>query len=231
MIAKKIHYCWFWRWNKSDLIEKCILSWKKFLPDYEIIEWNEDNFDINQNEFIKKAYKEKKWAFVADFARFKILYDNWWIYLDTDMEVLNSLDFFLDKKLFLWFEDEKYVNWSIIWAIKWNYFIKSCLENYNYLDHYKLIPIVITEELEKLWTLLPNSNQIINDIHIYSSDFFYPLPFWKKINSNMITENSHTIHHREASWFPWYFKLAKKMRLLKVTAYIWKIKNKVLDIF
>jgi mannosyltransferase OCH1-like enzyme len=78
MIQKKIYYCWFWKNKKSKLIGKCIKSWKIFCPDFDIVEINEENFDVNQNDFCKKAYEDKKWAFVADYARIKVLYENWW---------------------------------------------------------------------------------------------------------------------------------------------------------
>lgn len=227
MIPKKIHYCWFWKWKKNELIQKCISSWKKNLPDYEIIEWNEDNFDISQNEFIKKAYKEKKWAFVADFARLKILYDNWWIYLDTDMEVLKSLDVFLKNKVFLWFEDEKFVNWAIIWTEKENKFINDCLKNYINLENYINIPVIITKELEKIW-LKKYWNQNINDIYLYETSFFYPIWFNEKSNHKKITDNTYTIHHRDTSWYSFHYKLLKKLWLLPIISFLGKIKNKIL---
>ena len=76
MIPKNIHYCWFGGKKLPDLANKCINSWKKYLPDYEIIEWNESNFDVESCDYVKEAYKSKKWAFVSDYARFKILYDS-----------------------------------------------------------------------------------------------------------------------------------------------------------
>ena len=92
-IPKQIHYCWFGRGKKNKLFYKCLKSWKKYLPDYEIIEWNEDNFDINStNKYVKEAYENKKYAFVSDYARLKILYENGGIYFDTDVEVLKKID-------------------------------------------------------------------------------------------------------------------------------------------
>ena len=92
MIPKKIHYCWFGRGEKPKDALKCIESWKKFCPDYEILEWNEDNFDLTQNRYMKEAYEAKKWAFVSDYARLKIIYDNGGIYLDTDVEIIKPID-------------------------------------------------------------------------------------------------------------------------------------------
>ena len=75
MIPKKIHYCWFGKGKKNKLFYKCYRSWEKFFPGYEIIEWNEDNFDLNSNKYVKEAYESKKWAFVSDYARLKIIYE------------------------------------------------------------------------------------------------------------------------------------------------------------
>ena len=91
MIPKIIHYCWFGRNSKSKIILKCIESWRKFMPDYEIIEWNEDNFNVKQNEYVKSAYNNKKWAFVSDYARMKVLYQYGGIYFDTDVELLKPI--------------------------------------------------------------------------------------------------------------------------------------------
>lgn len=96
MIPKIIHYCWFGRNPLPDLAKKCIQSWKKFCPDYEIKEWNEDNFDINSNQYVKEAYKAKKWAFVTDYVRLWALVNFGGVYMDTDVEVINSIDVFFE---------------------------------------------------------------------------------------------------------------------------------------
>ena len=92
MIPKIIHYCWFGGNPKPQILLNCIESWKKFCPDYEIIEWNESNFDVNFCAYSTRAYEAKKWAFVSDIARIKIIYDYGGIYLDTDVLLKNSLD-------------------------------------------------------------------------------------------------------------------------------------------
>ena len=92
VIPKIIHYCWFGGNELSELAKKCISSWRKYCPDYEIIEWNESNFDINLCQYVREAYKEKKWAFVSDYARFWILYNFGGIYMDTDVELIKSID-------------------------------------------------------------------------------------------------------------------------------------------
>ena len=102
MIPHKIHYCWFGYNKKPKLIEKCIASWKKYLPDWEIIEWNESNYDVYKNAYISEAYRQKKWAFVADFARFDILNEHGGVFLDTDVELLRPIpEAFLEYEAFL----------------------------------------------------------------------------------------------------------------------------------
>ena len=92
MIPKIIHYCWFGKKSKPTKTEEYISSWKKYCPDYEIREWNESNFDINENAYCREAYEAQKWAFVTDYVRLKVLYEYGGIYMDTDVEVVKNLD-------------------------------------------------------------------------------------------------------------------------------------------
>ena len=101
MIPKVIHYCWFGGNPLPKDVKKCIKSWKKYAPDYEIIEWNEYNFDINCHPFVKTAYEAKAWAFVSDFARLKVIYDNGGIYFDTDVELVKNPDFLLENQCYI----------------------------------------------------------------------------------------------------------------------------------
>ncbi len=109
MIPKIIHYCWFGRNPKPKLAEKCIASWKKHCPDYEIIEWNEDNFDISQNGYFQYCLNNKKYAFLSDLARLYVVRDHGGIYFDTDVELLKSPDELLSYEAFYGFEDDKYI--------------------------------------------------------------------------------------------------------------------------
>ena len=104
MIPKTIHYCWFGENPKPENVLKCIETWRQYLPDYKIIEWNETNFDINQNPFVKQAYEKKMWAFVSDFARLKAVYENGGFYLDTDMEVTRNFDELLEHRAICGYE-------------------------------------------------------------------------------------------------------------------------------
>ena len=106
MIPKKIHYCWFGRNPLPPLALKCIESWKRYLPDYEIKEWNEDNFDVNMIPYTKEAYEAKKYAFVSDYARYWILYQYGGLYFDTDVEIIKNMDDIIARGPFMGCENE-----------------------------------------------------------------------------------------------------------------------------
>lgn len=133
MIPKRIHYCWFGGNEKSALILRCIDSWKHLLPDYEIVEWNETNFDLTFSPFALAAYDEKKWAFVSDVARLKIVYDHGGIYLDTDVELFSSMsDRYLENNAFFFFDNIEYLNTGIGFGAEANSpIIRKLLEDYN----------------------------------------------------------------------------------------------------
>ncbi len=109
MIPKTIHYCWFGRNPKPKLAKKCIASWKKYCPDYEIIEWNEDSFDVEQYPYAKFCLENKKYAFLSDFVRLVVIAKKGGIYFDTDVEVIKKLDGLLDYDAFYGFENDSYV--------------------------------------------------------------------------------------------------------------------------
>jgi len=134
MIPKIIHYVWLGKGEKNERIKQCIDSWKKYLPDYEIKEWNEDNFNINYNEFTKKSYESKKYAFTSDVARLWALYNYGGIYMDTDVEVYKPLDEFLNEKGFTGFEAINYPVCATMGAEKGNPIIKMFLDYYDCVD-------------------------------------------------------------------------------------------------
>ena len=127
MIPKIIHYCWVGRNPLPENTKKYIETWKYFCPDYEIIEWNEDNFDINSNQYAAEAYAAKKWAFVSDYMRLSVLYKYGGIYLDTDMELIKKLDVFLKHHAFTAFESRELISAGIIGAEKDSKWIKHIL--------------------------------------------------------------------------------------------------------
>lgn len=105
MIPKIIHYCWVGNCQKPKSVLYCIESWRKFCPDYRIIEWNESNYDFSKNKYMWQAYEAKKWGFVPDYARLDIVYQYGGIYLDTDVELVKNIDELLSHKAFMGFED------------------------------------------------------------------------------------------------------------------------------
>lgn len=135
MIPKVIHYCWFGRGEKPKLAEKCIASWKKFCPDYEIIQWNEDNFDVNLNAYTRYCYENKKWAFLSDYARLKILYDHGGIYFDTDVEVVRAPDGLLGWDAFYGFETSEHINTGLgFGAVPHHPSVQAMMEMYHGLE-------------------------------------------------------------------------------------------------
>jgi mannosyltransferase OCH1-like enzyme len=159
MIPKKIHYCWFGRGEKPPLAEKCIASWKKHCPDYEIIEWNEDNFDLAMNGYTRMCLAEKKYAFLSDYARLVILEKEGGIYFDTDVEVVRSFDRFLKYPAFLGFEDDDHVNTGIgFGAEAGSHVVRAMLTDYDQFlygnSEVTVCPILNTQALVKCGLVL-----------------------------------------------------------------------------
>lgn len=131
MIPKRIIFCWFGGKEKPEKIQNCIKSWKENMSDWEYLEINESNFDINYNEYVKSAYENKKWAYVSDVARLWALYNYGGIYMDTDVVVYKSLDKFLNYDFFTGFEQVHYPVTATMGAIKGNELIKEILDVYD----------------------------------------------------------------------------------------------------
>ncbi|MFD0682124.1 MULTISPECIES: glycosyltransferase family 32 protein [unclassified Paenibacillus] len=222
-IPKIIHYCWFGRGKKPSQAYKCISSWRKHLPDYQIIEWNEDNFDVNVNLYCKQAYDAGKYAFVTDYVRLHVIYYHGGIYMDTDVEVLKSLDKFLDTSAFSGFESNEYIPTGIMGCAKGHPWVGRLLEFYKNHVFYKsngsmdvtTNTSVITSITKDEYNLvIGNHMQILkDDVHIYPSDYFCPKNWMT--GEMQLTYNSHVIHHFAGSWLP------QKRRLrIKITGWI-----------
>ena len=178
-IPKKIHYIWVGGKEKTKDVQKCINTWKKHFKDYEIIEWNEENFDINSHPYTKAAYEAKKWAFVSDYIRMYALYNEGGIYLDTDVIALDNLDEVLNNKAFIGFETDRYISAAILGAEKGHPFIEKMLKYYNNLDSITFNfndnnSLLVTDILEKEYRCnLNNTEQILeDDIKVYKDDIF-----------------------------------------------------------
>jgi mannosyltransferase OCH1-like enzyme len=211
-IPQIIHYCWFGGTSKPKLVRDCIASWKRYLPDYKIIEWNEGNTDLT-HPFVKNAYNLKKWAFVADYVRLDAIYKIGGIYLDTDMMVLKSFDNLLEHNCFMGAEDLLFINAAIIGAVPKNNFIKDCLSLYDALDlgiNSSLGEITIPKMITMKYKEVPQNNYSFDkvltsqDVVIYPSKYFYPFPFENKKDlknyKNYINIDSYTVHLWHSSW-------------------------------
>lgn len=203
MIPKIIHYCWFGGKSKPDSVFKYIQTWKDKMPDYEIKEWNENNFDIETSSFTKEAYDNKKFAFVSDVCRLYALYTIGGIYFDTDVEVLKNFDVFLQNKVFLGLEDNKVrrIGTSVIGAEPHNSFIQKCLEYYKDISFVAAGGVLNT----KPNTLVISDilfNNVWNDVKVYDRDYFSPVNFDTKRIS--VTKHTYSIHHFSGTWLPKY---------------------------
>lgn len=207
-IPKVIHYCWFGGKPLPDKVKTMVASWHKMCPDYKIIQWNESNYDYNKNQYMKDAYKEKKWAFVADYARLDIVYNYGGIYLDTDVELIKSLDKLLNSHAFFALEKQN-TNISTglgFGAEKGNIHIKHLLAIYESISFYNkngelnLTPCTTytTEYFKSIGYICENRNQLIDNIQIYSWEYFCPIDF--KTGKIEVTEKTIGIHWYDASW-------------------------------
>lgn len=223
MISKIIHYCWFGNKPKSKLIKKCIASWEEYFPDFTIKEWNESNIDLEENEYIKKAYFEKKWAFVSDYVRMKVLYEYGGIYFDTDVEVLKRFpDEILELPAFTGMEDFSLkVSPGLVFAcepgneIAWR-LIRSYNEDsfeLDNVDNIKTINARITEMLVKDGLQEKNMKQIVDGITIFPSSVFCGYDGARRCID--IQPDTLSVHHYASSWFPWHRKIRKMFGTIK----------------
>ena len=223
MIPRKIHYCWFGYNKKPRLIEKCLASWEKYLPDWEIIEWNESNYDVHKNSYIAEAYQMKKWAFVVDFARFDILNQHGGIFLDTDVELLKTIpQEFLEYEAFTGFESEKTINPGLIYAsVPGQVMLQEIVAEYGKKKfgqkvdgRIENIVDVVTGVLTRQGLQGNNAFQIVNGVAVFPKEYF--CCFNHEIQAFETTDNTVSVHHYFASWSPWYRRLY--FRCIKVAA-------------
>ena len=206
-IPKVIYYCWFGKGKLPKLAEKCIKSWKKYCPDYEIVCINEENFDINQNKYIREAYEAGKWAFVSDFARLKAVYDNGGIYFDTDVELIKPLDKLIEESGYMGFDDNGVVSTGLGFACeKGNELVGALLRDYDDIPFvlpdgsYDLTPCPDrnTKTMVELGLDLNKRDQIFMGIHFLPEDYLCPMKYYT--GKKIITKNTYSIHHFCASW-------------------------------
>lgn len=207
MIPKIIHYCWFGGNPLPKEAQRCIDSWRKHLPDYQIKEWNESNFDVNSNRYVKEAYESRKFAFVTDYVRLYALVKEGGIYMDTDVEVLKSFDPFLHHAAFSGFENNNYVPTGMMASEKGGAWVTELLEGYR--NRRFIMPdgsldtttntFVITQNMLGHGLVLNNTYQDFPGLAtMYPSDYFCPKDHTDGVIK--LTDNSVCIHHFAGSW-------------------------------
>jgi hypothetical protein len=239
MIPKIIHYCWFGHNPLPESAQKCIASWRKFLPNYEIKEWNEDNFDVNIIPYTKEAYAEKKYAFVSDYARFWILYKYGGLYFDTDVEVIKPLDDIIARGPFMGIEvAAKENNYPKVapglglGASPMMNLYKLLLDKYETLrfinedgSHNKKTIVIYNSEVLQEQGLLPvNVLQKVAGVYIYPADFFNPLD--SLTGKLELTENTRSIHWYMNSWsdngklYKWLSRMSHRLFGMNVRKWV-----------
>ena len=211
-LPRTIHYCWFGGDEKNELTRRCIESWKRFAPDCEIVEWNEQSFDYSHNAYARQAYEAKRWSFVSDYARLVILYENGGIYFDTDVELIRPIDKLFEGGGFIGFEQADrlgrfFVNTGggcgavrrdpVVAAMKARYDdISFCLADGS--ENLQPCPLYNTEAMREFGLRCDNTMQQIGAITVYPYDYFCPVSW--RTHKSTITPNTYSIHHFDASW-------------------------------
>lgn len=206
MIPKKIHYVWFGGNPLTPLAEKCIASWRQFCPDYEIVRWDETNFDFSSNRYCREAIESKKWAFASDYARLWILVHEGGVYMDTDVQLLKPLDEFLSEEAFSGFEAEDRIPTGLMASEAGQDFFVELLHDYDNRSFIKADGscdlttnvTAITQACIERGLVLNGQKQTVDGFTLYPSDYFCPKDWLtREIN---LTKNSYAIHHFDGSW-------------------------------
>lgn len=227
-IPKIIHYCWFGRNPLPSLAIDCIASWKKHLPEYQIMEWNEDNFPFHEYRFAQEALDARKFAFVSDVCRLYALKKMGGVYMDTDVEVIQSLNPFLSHTAFSGFENDDFVPTGIMASESNGIWVSELLDYYTDRSFVRLDgsfdtvsnTYIITQLMLEKGFVMNNLFQEINDyVAFYPNDFFCPKSY--KTGKIELTNNSFCIHHFAKSWvsFGQKWKNIIKMKLMNLFGY------------
>lgn len=208
LIPKIIHYCWFGGGDFPDEARRCIDSWKECCPDYQIVEWNESNFDVTQNDYCREAYENNKWAFVSDYVRVKVLFEYGGIYMDTDVEVIKSYDNLLGTGVFCCFEDINKVSIGTLGAEKNHIFLQQIISLYENRQFKKIDGTLdMTPNLEIVTSILVDEYSLElngkyqclnNEVYVYPKDYFIAKSY--RTGELEITNNTYAIHHYSWSW-------------------------------
>lgn len=206
-IPKIIHYCWFGKGEMPKIAKKCIKSWKKYCPDFQIICWNEDNFDFSKNRYMLEAYKAGKWAFVSDVVRLQVVYEFGGVYLDTDVELIKPIDDLIQTEGFMGFDEKGIIATGLgFGAEKGNKIIGEFLKDYEDISFikpdgsYDLTPCPDrnTDTLKRLGMDINNTSQKFLNMVFLPKEYLCPMDYYS--GKKNITKNTYSIHHYSASW-------------------------------
>lgn len=218
MIPKIIHYCWFGRGEKPELAKKCIASWQRFCPDFEIREWNEDNCDYLSMPFMTEAYVAKKYAFVSDVMRLLVLEQYGGVYFDTDVELVRDITPLMADEGFIGFENDPFVNsGQVIASVPHHPVVQTMIEAYQKLHFTNEdgtanpvgCPHLNTDIMERFGLIRNGQEQIVGGIHVYPADYFNPLD--SATGKLTKTENTYSIHWYSMSWLPKRVRIKSKI--------------------
>lgn len=206
MIPQTIHYCWFGRGERGALLERCMATWQKVMPDYRLKEWNETNSPLD-NSYAQAAYQQKEWSRLSNYIRLHALHQEGGIYLDTDVEVVRPFTPLLHHKCFLGFQQEAeetdWINNAVMGAETGQPFLLRCMEmtfkKFEEEGVFYRSPAVNTAVLKEMG-LRAYGLQEIDGVTLYPADYFYPYPWWGKFSPECITENTYCVHHWAGSW-------------------------------
>ncbi|MFV0518769.1 MAG: glycosyltransferase family 32 protein [Lachnospirales bacterium] len=206
LIPKTIHYCWFGKGEMPEDYHNYIDTWKEKCPSYAIKKWDESNFDITQSKYAEQAYIAKKWAFVSDYVRLKVLYDEGGIYLDCDVELLKNFDKLLENSFFCGFEDENHISFGLgFGSVKGHKLLEYLLDIYDKMSFINddgtlnMTPCTAyqTEAIIKFGFEAKNYAQFKEGIAVYPTEVLAPISTW---GVNNINKSAYSIHHFSASW-------------------------------
>lgn len=232
LIPKVIHYCWFSGKEMPDGFKKCIESWKKYCPDYEIKRWDESNYDVSKSPYMKAAYEHQKWGFVPDYARLDILYQYGGIYMDTDVELVRNLDELLYQPAFCGVEKWGIVNMGgCSGAVAGHPMILEMLEerkkvfflrengglNLDASGVYEMRPFL------RAGMRIDNQNQVVNGMTVYSSDYFHPYDYMS--GEITMTENTFSIHHFNGGWLDEKARVQREKTRMQYRSVLQRMEN------
>lgn len=206
-IPKIIHYCWFGEKEIPKTFQKNILSWKQCCKDYEIVRWDESNYDVSKCDYMNRVYKAEKWAFVSDYARLDILNQYGGIYLDTDVELIKPLDIFLGNRMFFGFEQNQCIGSGLgCGSVKNQDLLQDMMELYHQIPAGESMcskkayaPLFQTQIMKERGFRLDGTYQNRDGVALYPSEVFSPMNLWS--GEILLTENTYAIHHYSSTWW------------------------------